>query len=296
MRCATRGRTSAERERIAAAIRGLNHAHIETIHAFAASLLRERPVEALIDPGFEVLDELPSQLAFRAAWDEWITGEMAADPPPAALLAALNLGLPFRHVREAAERLHARRHALPLRPYDAPTGDADRVAEELRAATEELRGMKPRMKNVEDETFVAIPEFIELCEGLLAIRDDEGAFTRALATVNWPKHNGRQPNWMNANDCRATKAAMDRITDAVHEFVMALRSAATGDLLLLARGVRRVLRAAPEARRGRGLRRPADLGARPRARRGRRCAGTSSASTAASSSTSSRTPTRCRRR
>ena len=30
---------AAQRERLAAAIRGLNHAHIETIHAFAASLL-----------------------------------------------------------------------------------------------------------------------------------------------------------------------------------------------------------------------------------------------------------------
>ena len=76
----------AERERLTAAIRGLNHAHIETIHAFAAGLLRERPVEAQLDPGFEVLDELPSQLAFRAAWDEWITGEMAQEPPPDALL------------------------------------------------------------------------------------------------------------------------------------------------------------------------------------------------------------------
>ena len=34
---------------------GLHRAHVETIHAFAASLLRERPVEAGLDP-FEVLD------------------------------------------------------------------------------------------------------------------------------------------------------------------------------------------------------------------------------------------------
>ena len=74
------------RARIEAALLGLNHAHIETIHAFASSMLRERPVEAGLDPGFDVLDMLPAQLEFEAAYGEWIGGEMASDPPPAALL------------------------------------------------------------------------------------------------------------------------------------------------------------------------------------------------------------------
>jgi ATP-dependent helicase/nuclease subunit A len=60
-------------QRLDDAIRGLNHAHIETIHAFAAGLLRERPVEANLDPGFEVLTDLPAQLDFETAYDEWLT-------------------------------------------------------------------------------------------------------------------------------------------------------------------------------------------------------------------------------
>ena len=71
-----------ERERLEAALRDLNRAHIETIHAFAASLLRERPIEAGLDPGFEVLEDLPAQLDFEAAYDEWLTAEMAPEPPP----------------------------------------------------------------------------------------------------------------------------------------------------------------------------------------------------------------------
>jgi ATP-dependent helicase/nuclease subunit A len=39
-------------ERIRDAVRDLHRAHIETIHAFAASLLRERPIEAGLDPQF----------------------------------------------------------------------------------------------------------------------------------------------------------------------------------------------------------------------------------------------------
>ena len=44
---------------------GLHRAHVETIHAFASGLLRERPVEAGLDPGFEVLDDLAAQVALR---------------------------------------------------------------------------------------------------------------------------------------------------------------------------------------------------------------------------------------
>lgn len=37
-------------------LRGLEKAHIKTIHSFCAGILRENPVEAAIDPGFAILD------------------------------------------------------------------------------------------------------------------------------------------------------------------------------------------------------------------------------------------------
>src|SRR5437899_5158746 len=46
-----------ERARFAAALGQLELARIGTIHAFCADLLRERPVEARIDPLFEVAAE-----------------------------------------------------------------------------------------------------------------------------------------------------------------------------------------------------------------------------------------------
>jgi ATP-dependent helicase/nuclease subunit A len=222
---------AAEGERLGAAIRGLNHAHIETIHAFAASVLRERPVEAELDPGFEVLDELPAQLAFRAAWDEWITAEMAADEPPAALLDALNLGLDFRYVREAADRLNRHRHALPLRAYEAQHYDAEALLGTLRDAADALRAMSPRMHDPADEAFVAIPDVVDICDGLLALRESD-ALPRAIAAADLPKYNrGNQTKWFDADDCRATKHQMDRIKKALAEHTGAMRSGATGDLV-----------------------------------------------------------------
>ena len=46
-----------EQERLNEALRQLEAAHIGTIHAFCADMLRERPVEAKVDPLFEVASE-----------------------------------------------------------------------------------------------------------------------------------------------------------------------------------------------------------------------------------------------
>ncbi len=53
-----------------AALDGLDHAPIGTLHAFARRLLFEFPVEAGLPPGFTVLDELESQLAFDERWED----------------------------------------------------------------------------------------------------------------------------------------------------------------------------------------------------------------------------------
>jgi hypothetical protein len=47
------------RTRLDGALTGLEEAHVGTIHAFCADLLRERPVEAGVDPLFEVLTSRP---------------------------------------------------------------------------------------------------------------------------------------------------------------------------------------------------------------------------------------------
>ena len=62
------------------AIARLEDAQVSTIHSFCADLLRERPVEARVDPGFEVLTEPQARRLFDRAFDGWM-GETLADPP-----------------------------------------------------------------------------------------------------------------------------------------------------------------------------------------------------------------------
>jgi ATP-dependent exoDNAse (exonuclease V) beta subunit len=70
----------AARSRLDAALTRLEEAHINTIHGFCAELLRERPVEACIDPLFEVLTEPAAARVFDDAFGRWLQ-EQLADPP-----------------------------------------------------------------------------------------------------------------------------------------------------------------------------------------------------------------------
>jgi len=129
------------------ALRDLEAARIGTIHAFAATLLRERPVEAGVDPGFTVADPLTASLLLDAAWERWLPeslsepdprgaeGEPAADgavPPldepvepraaagAEAVRRAIELGVPLGTLRELAYALADERDRLDGLPGPMP--------------------------------------------------------------------------------------------------------------------------------------------------------------------------------
>ncbi len=74
------------RDNVEHAIAHLEEAQVSTIHGFCADLLRERPVEAEIDPRFEVLAE--SEPVFGQAFDAWL--QDALTDPPEGLRRALS--------------------------------------------------------------------------------------------------------------------------------------------------------------------------------------------------------------
>jgi ATP-dependent helicase/nuclease subunit A len=63
--------SSEGRKRFDLALKQLEEARIATIHSFCADLLRERPVEARVDPMFEVAPEDIAGEMFDAAFDRW---------------------------------------------------------------------------------------------------------------------------------------------------------------------------------------------------------------------------------
>lgn len=96
-----------ERHRLGQAMHDLHRASVSTIHAFAANLLRERPLQARLDPQFRTLDELESRQMLRQSWDRWL--EPHIDRDAGGLRRVLQAGLRlepdlFELAREAYEQ------------------------------------------------------------------------------------------------------------------------------------------------------------------------------------------------
>ncbi len=75
-----RAQDDAIRGRLEAALKNLEEAHVSTIHGFCGDLLRERPVEAGIDPLFTVLTDAQARRLYAEAFSAWFQ-ETLQDPP-----------------------------------------------------------------------------------------------------------------------------------------------------------------------------------------------------------------------
>src|SRR5207302_1746521 len=71
-------RPAAERERLRLALPKLEEARVSTIHGFCSDLLREHPVEAAVDPYFEVAADDTAASLFERAFDRWLEAQLAA--------------------------------------------------------------------------------------------------------------------------------------------------------------------------------------------------------------------------
>jgi ATP-dependent exoDNAse (exonuclease V) beta subunit len=72
--------TNLERDRLDQALRELELARIGTIHGFCGDILHERPIEAGIDPLFEVASEEEAEAIANEAFDRWFE-KILIDPP-----------------------------------------------------------------------------------------------------------------------------------------------------------------------------------------------------------------------
>jgi ATP-dependent exoDNAse (exonuclease V) beta subunit len=66
------------RARLASALERLEEAFIGTIHSFCAQLLRQRPVEAGIDPNFRELSPIEANQLFSSVFRKWLAERLGA--------------------------------------------------------------------------------------------------------------------------------------------------------------------------------------------------------------------------
>ncbi|HYB44779.1 MAG TPA: UvrD-helicase domain-containing protein, partial [Candidatus Methylomirabilis sp.] len=99
------GTGSPRRINLDEAVAHLEEARVSTIHGFCNDLLHERPVEALVDPRFQVLTEPQAESLYRRAFDRWVEAQLEA--PREGLRralrrrASLDDGDPVERIRRA---------------------------------------------------------------------------------------------------------------------------------------------------------------------------------------------------
>ena len=142
-----------------AALPDLERAHITTIHSFCAWVLRERPVEAAVDPQFQVADALRSRLLLDEAWEEWFTGQLSANSP--ALRAAILHEMSVSQLRELAEMLVTHRDQLGNWP--------DRLPLDLPAIVAQLQGGAPTLQSALKHHIGAQPNPVQQAQALLDV-------------------------------------------------------------------------------------------------------------------------------
>jgi ATP-dependent helicase/nuclease subunit A len=213
------------REHLHEALTGLYRAHIETIHAFATTLLRERPVEAGLDPAFEVADNLAAQLAFDTAYDDFQTGLLNGSVPEVG--AALSRGFGVSQIRSLADVINRHRSLLPLQLDPVKAADVDGFVAFYQAHADQLHSLLPLAARDEN----AAPQMeaiIAFSEKLAQTADDADWRDREIleSAPKVRKNAGAQTHWVDADDCRRTKAIFVELREATEEIRAEMRTEA----------------------------------------------------------------------
>jgi ATP-dependent helicase/nuclease subunit A len=95
--------THDQQANLEAALKDIHRCNVGTIHSFCASLLRERPVEAGIDPEFTELDEMENQQRQTDAWEDFLVELKASGSPLLPRLEAV--GISPDELKDAARNL-----------------------------------------------------------------------------------------------------------------------------------------------------------------------------------------------
>ena len=194
---AARGGPAGDRAR--EALKDLESAAISTFHAFAVSLLKERPVEAGLDPRFVALDDIQGRLFFRETWETWISRALLERRGP--LEAALRAGMGLEQLRTIAATL--REHSLLIRGLRLePPPSEDEVSRQTRELLDAAQKWRKLAGNPDDKLAACLDKAID--------------WLAAPASAPAPKSPGKagaQSNW------EGGKAAVESVQGFVREVV-----------------------------------------------------------------------------
>lgn len=142
-------------QRLGSALLEIDRAYVGTIHSFCARLLRERPLEAGVDPAFEEVSGVAETMMLRESWGEFVESVGSRDPEllgslvsaglrPAQLYSLYQSVVGFPDVEIPAEAIERPDPALARRKL----AELLARAQPILPAEEPERGWDPLQKKI----------------------------------------------------------------------------------------------------------------------------------------------------
>ncbi len=191
--------TDEDRERLERAVSELDEASVQTIHSFAAQLLRERPLDAGLPPGWRNLDEIDDSERFNERWDGWLETTLARDADISTELAASLRYLAVSEIDIGKWKTVAQAIAEDLHRFS--TGDEivesglDGVVE---TTLEALTGLAGECSNPSDRLYGQLLGALQTVDAVGEVADDPVAAVGVLETgarVDYRGNVGSGSNW-----------------------------------------------------------------------------------------------------
>lgn len=221
----------AERDRCLNAVRGLENASIQTLHSFAAALLRECPLEAGLPPNYEVVEEIEADINLEERWQQWLDEALDSETIAPHLQRALSMGLGLNNLRTVTKSFHNNYDLLPdsFSLVSEPPKEAVRQVIE---ASKEIRKLLPLAINGLDDVLASYSNRVAELGDRLATLDANSDVALAIL-ARWGKISftrGKQSDWntnpaTGINGCKELKGLLAELEDMKNEELEVVRRA-----------------------------------------------------------------------
>jgi ATP-dependent helicase/nuclease subunit A len=193
-------RPGVEGTRASVALHDLESAAISTVHAFAVALLKERPVEAGLDPQFTALDDAHAELFFRRVWEAWLDRAIRERRSP--LERALRAGLGLDTLRELARNLRLNAGVIEKLNPQSPITDEEAQRRRLGLAAEGRRYSRLVLDR-RDRLAANLSRTVSWLDG----STDYSVFPRGSVSA------GSRENWEGSQTLEGVRAFLKRCED-----------------------------------------------------------------------------------
>ncbi len=229
------GPDEAGRQRCRKAADNMDGASIQTLHSFAASLLRERPLEAGLPPNFRIAEPIEADIRFEERWQSWLHERLLDGETALELLRLIKLGLNLDHLRTAAAALHSNYDRI-AQPFGLPPTPPRRAVAKVVASLPLMQQLCNRCNDESDHLYQHMQGVLSLGAALYAMQPDDDYALMALARGGKIKQiKGDKKHWENLpageNACTELKALLNDLEETKQAELEAVKQAGLAVLL-----------------------------------------------------------------